>query len=243
MTSNHSCGRREFLAGAAAAATSFAVFTASKSARAAGAPSEPPKLTPPSDGKINVAFAITGGANVMDIAGPWEVFADVMLGKENGVHKMPFRLYTVSETREPLKIGGGMMVTANYTFEDVPPSQIIVVPAQIGSDKLHEWLRKASATSHVTMSVCTGAFQLGKAGLLDGKAATTHHEAFDKFASVYPKVELKRGLRFVDNGSIATAGGLTSGIDLALHIVDRYYGPEIAKATAEHMEYQSERWH
>jgi transcriptional regulator GlxA family with amidase domain len=92
------------------------------------------------------------------------------------------------------------------------------------------------------MSVCTGAFQLGKAGLLEGLKATTHHEFWDDFAKQYPKVNLERGVRFVDNGHIATAGGLTSGIDLALHVVARYYGEEVAAATAKYMEYASERW-
>ena len=92
------------------------------------------------------------------------------------------------------------------------------------------------------MSVCTGAFQLARAGLLKGIPATTHHDFFDSFAKEFPDVELRRGLRFVDSGRIATAGGLTSGIDLALHIVSRYFGVETAAATATYMEYSSDAW-
>ncbi|MGH8263283.1 MAG: hypothetical protein ACRETU_13435, partial [Steroidobacterales bacterium] len=84
--------------------------------------------------------------------------------------------------------------------------------------------------------------QLGKAGLLEGLKATTHHEFWDDLAKAFPKVTLERGVRFVDNGHIATAGGLTSGIDLALHVVSRYYGNEVAAATAKYLEYASERW-
>ena len=88
------------------------------------------------------------------------------------------------------------------------------------------------------MSVCTGAFVLGRAGLLDGRTATTHHDFWDEFQQRFPKVTLQRGSRFVEHERIATAGGLTSGIDLALRVVERYYGRETAVATAAYMEYE-----
>ena len=92
------------------------------------------------------------------------------------------------------------------------------------------------------MSVCTGAFVLAKTGLLNGKSATTYHGAFERFAMQFPDVQLKRGARFVENGNLATAGGLSSGIDLALRVVERYYGREVARKTAYNMEYQGEGW-
>ena len=93
------------------------------------------------------------------------------------------------------------------------------------------------------MSVCTGAFVLAEAGLLAGKKATTHHDFHDRFAAQYPSVALERGLRFVESGrNLATAGGLTSGIDLALRVVERYFGRETARRTAEYMEYQGKGW-
>jgi transcriptional regulator GlxA family with amidase domain len=93
------------------------------------------------------------------------------------------------------------------------------------------------------MSVCTGAFQLGKAGLLDGKKATTHHEFFDKFQKEFPNVTLLRGHRFVQSDDVLyTAGVLTSGIDLALHIVEKFYGRDAAQKTANYMEYQGKGW-
>ena len=94
----------------------------------------------------------------------------------------------------------------------------------------------------VTISVCTGAFQLAKAGLLSGKSATTHHDFIDRLAKMYPDINVKRGLRFVEGEKISTAGGLTSGIDLALRVVDRYFGRETAQNTAFYMEYQSKQW-
>jgi len=202
------------------------------------------KLTPPDKGKIPVAFAISDGVTVIDFAGPWEVFQDVMVherGKEMD-EQMPFELFTVSEKIEPLTGSGGLKLVPDYTFDTAPQPKVIVVPAQRGSQALHAWLRKLAPTTDVTMSVCTGAFQLGKAGLLSGKSATTHHDFIDRFEKTFPDVSVKRGLRFVENEKISTAGGLSSGIDLALRVVDRYFGRDVAQTTATYMEYQSKGW-
>ena len=202
------------------------------------------RLTPPAKGKIPVAFAISEGVTVIDFAGPWEVFQDVHV-RDRGAdmeEQMPFQLFTVSEKMEPLTGSGGLKLVPDYTFETAPQPKVVVIPAQRGSKALHAWLRKMSETADVTMSVCTGAFQLGRAGLLSGKSATTHHDFFEQFAKAFPDVNLKRGLRFVENEKISTAGGLSSGIDLALRVVDRYFGRDVAQATATYMEYQSKGW-
>src|SRR5262249_59865262 len=107
---------------------------------------------------------------------------------------------------------------------------------------LRDGITKVSEKGDLTMSVGTGACARGKAGLLKGRPATTHHLFLDRFAKEFPDVEVRRGLRFVESGRIATAGGLTSGIDLALHVVERYFGREVAEATASYMEYQSTGW-
>jgi transcriptional regulator GlxA family with amidase domain len=202
------------------------------------------KLTPPAKGKIPVAFAISEGVTVIDFAGPWEVFQDVMIRERGKDHdeQMPFQLFTVSEKIETLTGSGGLKLVPDYTFESAPQPKIVVVPAQRGSKALHAWLRKVTESTDVTMSVCTGAFQLGHAGLLSGKTATTHHDFLDRFAQTFPDVSVKRGLRFVEGEKISTAGGLSSGIDLALRVVDRYFGREVAQTTATYMEYQSKGW-
>jgi transcriptional regulator GlxA family with amidase domain len=202
------------------------------------------RLTPPAKGKIPVAFAISEGVTVIDFAGPWEVFQDVHVQSRGSdmEEQMPFQLFTVSEKIEPLTGSGGLKLVPDYTFETAPQPKVVVIPAQRGSKALHAWLRKMSETADVTMSVCTGAFQLGRAGLLSGKSATTHHDFFEQFAKAFPDVNLKRGLRFVENEKISTAGGLSSGIDLALRVVDRYFGRDVAQATATYMEYQSKGW-
>ena len=105
-----------------------------------------------------------------------------------------------------------------------------------------QWIRQASKSADLTMSVCTGAMLLAKTGLLAGKSATTHHGAYKVFAMQFPDVRLRRGARFVEDGNLASAGGLSSGIDLALRVVERYFGREVAKNTAYQMEYQGQGW-
>jgi transcriptional regulator GlxA family with amidase domain/YHS domain-containing protein len=156
---------------------------------------------------------------------------------------MPFRLYTVAETKKPIRTSGGMQIVPDYTIQNAPPPKVIVIPAQSRpSPAVLEWITKSSKTTDVTMSVCTGVFVLAKTGLLSGKSATTYHGAFGRFAMQFPDIQLKRGARFVENGNLATAGGLSSGIDLALRVVERYYGREVARKTAYNMEYQGEGW-
>jgi len=231
--------RREFMSQSAGFVAVAAALPGSALSAAANN-----KLTPPEKGKIPIAFAISEGVTVIDFAGPWEVFQDVHVstrGKDMD-EQMPFELFTVSEKIETLTGSAGLKLVPDYTFDTAPQPKVIVVPAQRGSSSLHAWLRKVSPATDVTMSVCTGAFQLGKAGLLSGKSATTHHDYFDQFAKAFPDVSLKRGVRFVENEKISTAGGLTSGIDLALRVVDRYFGRDVAQATATYMEYQSKGW-
>jgi putative intracellular protease/amidase/YHS domain-containing protein len=201
---------------------------------------ETKSLKPPAQGSIPVAFLISEGAVMIDFTGPWEVFQDVMVP---GRTDHPFRLYTVSESTSPIHASGGMKIVPNYTFENAPAPKIIVIPAQgEPSQATLEWIRKVTKTTDVTMSVCTGAFVLAKTGLLSGKAATTFHGAFVSFANEFPDIHLKRGARFVEDGNLATAGGLSSGIDLALRVVERYFGREVAQKTAYNMEYQGLGW-
>jgi len=198
------------------------------------------RIEPPAEGSIPVAFLVSDGAVVIDFCGPWEVFQDAYIpGRKDAA----FRLYTVAETATPIRTSGGMKIVPDYTFASAPAPKVIVIPAQsAGSDATLAWIRQAAKTADVTMSVCTGAFLLARTGLLAGKAATTHHASFKPFAMRFPDVKLERGARFVDEGRLASAGGLSSGIDLALHVVERYFGREAAEGTAFYMEYQGKGW-
>jgi transcriptional regulator GlxA family with amidase domain len=183
---------------------------------------------------MQVAFVLTEGANVIDMAGPWEVFQDTMVGD-----RMGFELFTVGESSNPVTMTGGLRAVPQYTFANAPYADIVVIGAQRGASALPKWLQVRAKASRVVMSVCTGAFKLADAGLLEGKKATTHHEFWDAFAKKFPNIQLDRGSRFVQSDDVLfTAGGLTSGIDLALHIVEKFYGRETADRTAAYMEYR-----
>jgi transcriptional regulator GlxA family with amidase domain len=216
----------------------IALFLIGHSATSA-APPEVNPLKPPVKGNIPVAFVISQGAVIIDFCGPWEVFRDVDIPGQDG----PFQLYTVSDKTDPITAGGGMKIVPNYSFANAPAPKVIVIPAQSKpSEAMLKWIRESTKTTDVTMSVCTGAFVLAKTGLLSGKSATTFHAAFGSFAMQFPDITLKRGARFVEDGNLASAGGLSSGIDLALRVVERYYGREVAQKTAYNMEYQGQGW-
>lgn len=229
--------RRAFMTRSAA---SLAGLSLGRGAFATGRPAQSPSATAPEE-RMNVAFVISPGANVIDLAGAWEVFQDVMIG-EGADHRMPFHTYTVSDHREPLEATGGLTLVPDHTLDDAPPPRIVSVGAQRGSSTIHEWIAHQAKRADVVMSVCTGAFQLARAGVLDGRRATTHHQFWDAFEREFPKVELVRGRRFVEDGKLVTAGGLTSGIDAALHVVARTLDTAAAERTAAYMEYESDGW-
>ncbi|HYK34791.1 DJ-1/PfpI family protein [Alloacidobacterium sp.] len=235
--------RRDLLKQSAALSITTAIpFSGLHAVQTPNAPmSDMAKLNPPAEGTIPVAFVLSDGAVVIDFCGPWEVFQDVHIPDRKD--HMPFHLYTVAETTSPIEASGGMKVLPSYTFETAPAPKVIVIPAQRKpSEAMLAWIRKSAKAADITMSVCTGAFVLARTGLLAGKSATTHHSAYRQLAMEYPDINVKRGARFVENGNLATAGGLSSGIDLALRVVERYFGTQVAKDTAYQMEYQGQGW-
>ena len=196
---------------------------------------------------IKVAFAISQHVNVMDVAGPWEVFADTSIKDAQGKDVSPYEFYTVAADTSPLHSEGanhpGLTIMPDYDFAHAPTPDIVVVPAQMGGAKLQAWLREIHARHVTVMSVCTGAFQLAHAGLLKGKQATTHHWYFGDFAREFPDVKLVKQVRYVKADPVTfTAGGLTSGIDLALHMVADRFGQDVAQQTADFMEYLGTGW-
>lgn len=201
----------------------------------------------PHNGMIKVAFVLSKHANVMDIAGPWEVFQDTSLKGAHGKEISPYELYTVAPKKATIRtIGGnrpGLAITPDYDFADAPVPDVVVLGAQHGGPGLDAWLKKVHARHGLIMSVCTGAFLLADTGLLDGKSATTHHWYFGNFAREHPAVKLVHDVRYVESSpTVFTAGGLTSGVDLALHLVDRRFGRRVAEETANFMEYLGTGW-
>lgn len=140
----------------------------------------------------------------------------------------------------------GLTVVPDFTFDTAPQPRIIVIGAQTGDDARErqsvEWIRRAAARADLTASVCTGAYLFARTGLLDGRRATTNRNAYDDFEKTFPRVKLVRGVRLVDSGAVATASGLTAGIDLALHIVERYFGRKTAQDIAQYEEWPGAAW-
>lgn len=186
----------------------------------------------------NVAIFVNEGVELLDFAGPGEVFSTAGEGRE-------FNVYTVAASPEPIVSQGFVTVTPEYTFANSPRPDILIVPGGAVSGPLRNrqvlvWIRNASRHAEITLSVCTGAFLLARAGLLDGKEATTHWRAIDTLKQEAPRTRVLTGRRYVDNGKIVTSAGVSAGTDAALHIVRRLLGEQVAQETARYMEYDRE---
>lgn len=190
--------------------------------------------------KRNVAILLFDGVEVLDFAGPFEVFAvtDELLGRET------FNVFTVGLAPATIRANNGLKVIADYTVEQCPAPHILIVPGGFGTRALLqkplllEWLRAKARPAELVMSVCTGAIVLGKAGLLDGLRATTHHECFGLLREHAPHTEVVETERWIDNGKILTAAGISAGIDCSLHVIERLLGAAAADRTARYMEYR-----
>jgi transcriptional regulator GlxA family with amidase domain len=196
----------------------------------------------------SVGILIFDGVEVLDFAGPFEVFSRTRLtpGPESRrtEDSAPFRVFTVAKSRPPIVTTGGLTVTPHYGFEDAPPIDLLVVPGGFGTRALLrdvptlEWIRRTAATARRITSVCTGSLLLAKAGLLTGRRATTHWAALDALAALHGG-PVERERRVVDDG-IITSAGVASGIDMAFYVVERRCGAAVADETAHYIEYRRE---
>lgn len=192
----------------------------------------------PMKAKRNVAIFVHEGVELLDFAGPGEVFA---AAGRNG----SFNVYTVAASAEQIVSQGFVTIKPEHTIANCPPPDIIILPGgrtdvPLNNRDVIEWIKKSSRNAEVVMSVCTGAFLLAKAELLDGLEATTHWGSIDSLKQNAPRATVRENQRFVDNGKIVTAAGVSAGIDASLHVVDRLLGREAASKTARYMEYKWE---
>ena len=189
----------------------------------------------------NVAIVLYNGVEVLDFAGPAEVFSSSAGFGANG-RERAFNVYTVSKTKSPIVSQGFIDVTPDYSIADSPKPDIIVLPgggaeSVISDAEWMSWLRTSAENADHVLTVCTGAFIAGKLGLLDGLDVTTWYAAVPALAETFPKARVQPGRRFVDNGKIITTAGVSAGIDGALHVVAKMYGRYVADRAAEYMEY------
>lgn len=187
----------------------------------------------------NVLILIFDDVEILDFCGPYEVFG-VTGGRKDF---QPFNVYTVAEQSRPIIARNQLSVNPQYTIQDCPQPDILLVPGGYGTrQEMHnfvliDWIKQCSLQSELLLSVCTGALLLAKAGLLENLAATTHHLAIDLLKEIAPNTEIRAGDRFVDNGKIILSAGISAGIDMSLYVVAKLLGKEEAIKTAEYMEY------
>jgi transcriptional regulator GlxA family with amidase domain len=191
----------------------------------------------------HVALLVFDEAEVLDVAGPYEVFS--VAGRRNGLD--PFRVSLVAEREEVVTLRNGFRVLPHYTLTSAPYADLLVIPGGMGTRRemhnapLLEWVRTRGQSAELLLSVCTGALLLGRAGLLDGLDATTHHGAIELLHQTAPRARLHPGERFLDNGRVIVAAGVSAGIDMSLHVVERLLGQELAEEAASYMEYHWDR--
>jgi transcriptional regulator GlxA family with amidase domain len=195
----------------------------------------------------NVAVLLFDDAEVLDFAGPFEVFS--VTGKRDSSD--PFNVYTVAE-KPIIHARNNLTITPTYTLETCPQPDILVLPGGGGkrpdgtlfgtrreknNTRLLEWIRHTSQHTELILSVCTGALLLAKAGMMDGLRATTHHRALEELQSDAPTATVVDNERIVDNGKIIFSGGISAGIDASFHVITKLLGSEVAKETSSYMEY------
>jgi transcriptional regulator GlxA family with amidase domain len=191
-----------------------------------------------------VGILVFPEVEVLDFCGPFEVFSvtrrDEVRRREE---PSPFEVVVIAEAREAVVATGGLRVLPDHDLTTCPELEILVVPGGWGTrslvrnDRVVEWIRERAGHAALVASVCTGSFLLGEAGLLDGRRATTHWMSLDRMRDTYPAIEVVRDQHVVEDGSIVTSAGIAAGIDMALHVVARYHGEGVARATARYMEY------
>jgi transcriptional regulator GlxA family with amidase domain len=188
-----------------------------------------PKKTP-----LAIAFYLQNGVEVLDFAGPMEVFVDA-----------GYQVFTVSKTKDPIYAQGVLKIIPDYSIEDAPPSDVLAffggnTGPSSNDSTLINWIKSRRPQTTYFFSVCTGAFIAGKAGLLDSLTVTTFHESIQNLSNMVPSAKVLSNARFVDNNWIITTAGISAGIDGALHFVSKMQGPDAAKTVAEYMEY--DKW-
>ena len=193
---------------------------------------------------LNVGILIFDDVEILDVAGPFEVFAVTRLNDEQRLRESsPFKVYLIAETNKQIIAIGGLRLTPDITINQYQNLDILIIPGGWGTRKesknkiLLKWISDQYTDNKLIASVCTGSSLLGKAGLLDGRDATTHWRAFDFLKESAPKSRILTNVRFTLTEPIFTSAGVSAGIDLALRIVSHFFGTSVGQATARQMEY------
>ncbi|WP_152054459.1 DJ-1/PfpI family protein [Tautonia marina] len=191
-----------------------------------------------------VGILVFPEVEVLDFAGPFEVFSVTRLDEDRRREEpSPYEVVLISEAPGMVVASGGLKVVPDHGLDDCPPLDLLVVPGgwgvhgQIGNEALVGWIAERAGQVELLASVCTGSMLLGKAGLLDGRRATTHWKVLDWMRESFPGVTVLDDEHVVEDGDVITSAGIAAGIDLALRVVARHHGETVARTTARYMEY------
>lgn len=193
--------------------------------------------------RTSVGILVFEDVEVLDFCGPFEALSvATALGETDDAAQL-FDVSIIAQTAEVVSCRNGLRVVPDYTIETHPPLDIVVIPGGRGTRRerknpvILDWVARQATTAQLTTSVCTGAFLLAAVGLLEGKSATTHWGSIDWLRDNHPNVTVRDDVRWVDEGAIVTSAGVSAGIDMAIHLIDRLHGRAVAEQTARHMEY------
>ena len=187
----------------------------------------------------NVGIFLFDDMELLDFAGPYEVFSVTAELHDNQF----FRVFSIGETDHSIRTVNGLRITPDYGFSDHPAIDLLIIPGGVGTKMalqnaaVLDWIKKASQTAQITLSICSGSRLLGQLGLLDGREYITHHEVIADMQRIAPRAILRENQRFTVNGNILTSAGISAGIDLSLHVVAQCCGQAAADRTAVYMEY------
>lgn len=194
--------------------------------------------------QLTIGILLFDGVEVLDFAGPFEVFsvASRIAASRGFAAPDPFQVVTVSRDGGRVVARHGLQILSPAAIGDHPALDVLIVPGGVVDQALADadllaWIRDAAGKAQLTASVCTGAFLLAEAGLLDGRRATTHWEDIADLRARHPLVQVIENLAFVDEGEIVTSAGISAGIDMSLHLVARLLGENAAIETARQMQY------
>ncbi len=184
--------------------------------------------------KLKICFYLQDGVEVLDFAGPMEAFAAA-----------GFEVFTVSKTKDPIVSQGILKIIPDFSIDNAPQADVMVFfggnsVVAYNDPKVISWVLSREKQTKYFLSVCSGAFILGKAGLLDGLTATTFHTRIEELRKAFPHVKVLSDVRFVDNGRVITTAGVSAGIDGALHLISKIKGEKMAREVVEYMEY--DKW-
>jgi transcriptional regulator GlxA family with amidase domain len=186
----------------------------------------------------NVAILLYDEVELLDFAGPGEVFQMAQLNGNNA-----FRVYTVAVNKKEIVSQSFLKVTAEYLSDSCPMPDILIIPggnsiAQVNNQKLISWISSVNQKAEYMLTVCNGVRLLAKTGALDGMIATSHFRAVDNLAKEFPKVKIVKDKRFVDNGRIITTEGVSAGIDGSLYLLSKIFNKEMADDVAQQIMYK-----